>query len=103
MVGCTSLVSVLIPSSVTVISDSAFLRCTSLVSVLIPDTTNYMNDRAFDKCPLKCINMNFDVPRVLGFKTFPVLKQCTSTLPVSKPTSLPSFTSLLSLAYSYTY
>ena len=45
--GCTSLKSVNIPSGVTSIYDNAFAGCTSLKSLYIPDSVTYINTYAF--------------------------------------------------------
>ena len=47
--GCSSLVSIEIPSPVTHIYKNAFADCTSLVSVEIPDTVSYIY-KAFEGC-----------------------------------------------------
>ena len=48
--GCTSLESVIIPSTVEVINDGAFSGCTSLKSITIPSTVKEIRHRAFEKC-----------------------------------------------------
>lgn len=48
--GCSSLVSVNIPSSVTSIGKYAFSVCSSLASVDIPNSVTYIGDQAFYNC-----------------------------------------------------
>ncbi len=47
---CTSLTSVVIPSSVTTIEDSAFFGCINLTSVVIPNSVTTIGDTAFWNC-----------------------------------------------------
>ena len=47
---CTSLSSIIIPSSVKCIGDSAFCSCTSLESITIPDSVKNIRDYAFYHC-----------------------------------------------------
>ena len=47
---CYSLASVVIPDSVTNISNCAFLNCYSLVSVVIPKAITYFGTDAFANC-----------------------------------------------------
>ncbi len=47
---CTSLTSVIIPNSVTIISNNAFEFCTSLTNVLIPNSVNTIGSGAFYAC-----------------------------------------------------
>ena len=48
--GCSSLASVVIPSSVTSIGDDAFYGCSSLASVVIPSSVTSIGDFAFSGC-----------------------------------------------------
>ena len=48
--GCTSLISVTIPSSVTTIEDHAFYGCSSLTSVTIPSSVTKIGYHAFSGC-----------------------------------------------------
>ena len=55
--GCESLVSVTIPSSVTVIGDAAFYGCKNLTSVTIPSSVTFIGKNVFNGCSkLKTIN-----------------------------------------------
>ena len=47
---CANLVSVVLPSSITFIGQSAFDKCSSLVSVSIPGTVTGIGDYAFQEC-----------------------------------------------------
>jgi len=47
---CTGLTSITIPSSVTEISDDAFSGCTGLTSVKIPSSVTEISDDAFEDC-----------------------------------------------------
>ncbi len=47
---CTSLTSVEIPNSVTTIGNNAFAGCTGLTSVAIPDSITIINSSAFNNC-----------------------------------------------------
>lgn len=49
-VGCTALISITIPGSVTHIAYGAFSTCTSLKSVTISDGVTSINDSAFRGC-----------------------------------------------------
>ena len=48
--GCTSLTSIIIPSSVTSIGNAAFNGCTSLESITIPNSVTSIEYRAFSFC-----------------------------------------------------
>ena len=48
--GCTSLVSITIPNSVTSIGEGAFYGCTSLTSIKIPDSVTYIDSDVFSGC-----------------------------------------------------
>ena len=48
--GCSSLISITIPDSVTSIEDSAFLSCHSLTSITIPDSITRIGTRVFAWC-----------------------------------------------------
>ena len=48
--GCSSLASVVIPSSVTSIEDDAFYNCSSLASVVIPNSVTSIGKYAFSGC-----------------------------------------------------
>ena len=47
---CTGITGVEIPSTITVIGQSAFKGCTGLKSVIIPDSVTYINSYAFEDC-----------------------------------------------------
>ncbi len=56
--GCRGLTSISIPETVTIIGDYTFGGCSSLTSVNIPDSVIYINDNAFDHCT-GLINVTF--------------------------------------------
>lgn len=47
---CSSLVSIILPNSITNIGNSAFYCCSSLVSVVIPNSVNSIGSNAFAYC-----------------------------------------------------
>ena len=47
---CPCLISIILPSSVTVIENGAFIDCTSLTSIEIPSNVTEIGNRAFDGC-----------------------------------------------------
>ncbi len=49
-VGCTGLIGIVIPNSVTSIGKSAFSGCTSLIGITIPDGVISIGDSAFSGC-----------------------------------------------------
>ena len=48
--GCTTLDSVVLPSSVTFIDSLAFLGCTKMTKCVLPSTINFIEARAFERC-----------------------------------------------------
>lgn len=48
--GCSSLISVFIPDSITLIGDCAFQGCSSLSIITIPDGVSYIGNRVFEGC-----------------------------------------------------
>ena len=56
--GCSSLVSVVIPSGVTNIGDGAFCGCENLTTIVIPDTVTNIGILAFEKCNLASIKVD---------------------------------------------
>ena len=48
--GCESLISIVIPPSITSIGQCAFTKCESLTSIVIPCSVTYIGDRAFSDC-----------------------------------------------------
>ena len=63
--------SIIIPNSVTEISDSAFYECYKLSSIEIPKSIEYIGDYAFYYCSdLKKIKINSQIAPVLGNNVF---------------------------------
>ncbi len=86
--GCTSLASVVIPSSVTTLLDSAFRDCTSLTSLTIPGSIATINDNAFYGCTsLERAVLGYGVTRV-GYQAF---RNCSKLLSIEIPDSVASF------------
>ena len=56
--GCSKLVSVTIPESVTEIGEKAFYECSKLVSVTIPESVTKIGDYAFYESGLQIVNFN---------------------------------------------
>ena len=48
--GCSSLIGIKIPNSVTIIANNAFAECSSLRSIEIPDSVTSIGELAFDGC-----------------------------------------------------
>ncbi len=105
--GCTSLKTVTLPSSLTAIPNGAFNGCTSLTSVNIPSEVKSIGEQAFRGCEaLTSISIPSGVT-VIGSSAFENCKKLTSVaLPdigVSIPESLFSgCTSLTSVSFSGT-
>jgi hypothetical protein len=55
--GCVSLTSIDIPSSVTFIGMESFIECSNLTSITIPNTVTYIGEAAFQGCGLTAISM----------------------------------------------
>ena len=47
---CTSLMSAVLPDSITQVGEGAFVECTSLISVVLPDSLTQLGDVAFKRC-----------------------------------------------------
>ena len=62
--GCSSLTSVIIPSSVTEIGWYAFNNCNSLISVNIPSSVTEIGGGAFRGCPLTSVNIPSSVTKI---------------------------------------
>jgi hypothetical protein len=73
--GCETLVSVIIPNSVTSIGGNAFYLCTSLTSVTIPNSVTSIGTGAFYECKsLTSVTIGSGVTSI-GYRTF---ENCTS-------------------------
>ena len=83
--GCSSLTSVIIPSSVTEIGEDAFYYCSSLTSVNIPSSVTSIGMNAFYKCSsLTSINIPSSVTEIGEY----AFQQCSSLTSVDIPSSV---------------
>ena len=87
---CTSLISVIIPNSVTSIGPNAFEECTSLTSVVLPDNITEINAGLFRRCTsLTSIVIPDGVTRIGYNSNFgDSFAECTSLTSVSIPNSV---------------
>ena len=86
-IGCTSLASINIPSSVTVIGYNAFSDCTSLTSINIPSSVTTIGGYVFCRCTsLASINIPDSVTKI-GYCAF---SHCTSLASINIPDSVIS-------------
>lgn len=84
---CTSLREVIIPSTVTLIGDCAFLGCTQLHDIKIPESVTSFGFRAFEGCSsLAHIKIPSSV-KSIGWRCF---KECQSLSEISIPPSVTS-------------
>ncbi len=85
--GFSSLASVTIPSSVTNIGRSAFSGCSSLTSVTIPDSVTSIGDEAFDGCyNLTSVTIGNSVASIGGS----AFRDCSCLTSVTIPNSVTS-------------
>ena len=85
--GCTSLISITIPSSVTSIGINAFSSCTSLTSITIPDSVTSIDGYVFLNCKsLTSITMPSSITNI-GSGIF---SGCTSIKSITIPSSVTS-------------
>ena len=85
--GCTSLVSINIPNSVTRIGDSAFSGCTSLASIDIPNSVTDIGNFAFSGCTSLA---SIDIPNSVTSIGFSAFRGCTSLASIDIPNSVTS-------------
>ena len=85
--GCSSLVSVNIPSSVTSIGKYAFSVCSSLASVVIPSSVTYIGDQAFCNCSSLA---SVDIPNSVTYIGDQAFYNCSSLASVVIPSSVTS-------------
>ena len=86
-IGCTSLASINIPSSVTEIGYNAFSDCTSLTSINIPSSVTTIGGYAFCRCT-SLESVSFSIPSsvtAIGGSTF---YNCTSLTSINIPSSV---------------
>jgi hypothetical protein len=82
--GCTSLVSVRIPSSVITIGILAFDTCSSLASVIIPSSITTFGDQAFGNCQnLKSVTFEEGLTNIGNFAFVNCLSLASITIPSS--------------------
>ena len=82
--GCESLASVTIPDSVREIEDEAFRDCVSLKEITIPDSVREIEDEAFRDCNSLVSVVIPDSVREIGDRTFMVCDSLESiTIPAS--------------------
>ena len=92
-VGCSSLTSINIPSSVTEIGEDAFRDCSSLTSLNIPSSVTVIEDGTFWNCSsLSSVNIPSSVTEI-GYAAF---VGCSSLTSVNIPSSV---TSIVELAF----
>ncbi|CDA43017.1 cell surface protein [Prevotella sp. CAG:5226] len=85
--GCSSLTSVIIPSSVTEIEKYAFWGCSSLINVNISSSVTEIGEDAFENCSsLTSVNIPSSVTEI-GKDAF---KDCSSLTSVNIPSSVTS-------------
>ena len=85
--GCKSLSSINIPNSVTSIGDGAFKGCKSLTSIILPESVTSIGDSAFEDCEsLTSINIPSGVT-LIETGTF---DSCVSLTSISIPSSVSS-------------
>ena len=85
--GCTSLTNITIPNSVTIIGDYAFADCTSLTNITIPNSVTSIGNWAFSGCnSLTNITIPNSVTSIGDFAFY----GCTSLTSVTIPASVTS-------------
>ncbi len=67
--GCSSLESVILPSSLSYIGDYAFNNCSSLTSVVIPENVSMIGNNAFSYSGITAISIPENV-RIIGIRAF---------------------------------
>ena len=85
--GCSSLTSVIIPSSVTGIGEDAFSYCSSLTSINIPSSVTEIGRDAFRDCSsLTSVNIPSSVTEIGGY----AFSGCSSLTSINIPSSVTS-------------
>ena len=85
--GCSSLISITIPDTVTSIGYSAFYNCSSLTSVTIPDSVTSIGEDAFCSChSLTSITIGNSVTSI----RYSAFDSCSSLTSVTIPDSVTS-------------
>jgi len=84
---CSSLTSITIPSSVTSIGESAFRECSDLTNITIPESVTSIGDYAFRRCTsLTSVNISSSVTSI-GQSAF---RECSSLTSITIPSSVIS-------------
>jgi hypothetical protein len=87
--GCTNLIGITLPDSVTSIGNSAFSGCTNLTSIIIPNNVNSIGNLAFNSCTsLTSVIIGSGVTSI-GSSAF---NSCTSLTSITIPNSVNSIT-----------
>lgn len=81
---CNSLISVIIPNSVTIIGEDAFFGCTSLTSVIIPNSVTSIGQSAFEKSGLTSIQVPNSVTKIELYTFY----DCSNLKSVTIPSSV---------------
>ncbi len=77
--GCSSLAAIDLPDSVTSIGDQAFEGCASLTSVIIPDNVTYIGYSAFANCSaLVSVTIGAGLDDRYGFEFYSLFSGCRS-------------------------
>ncbi len=87
-VGCNSLTSIDIPNSVISIGNSAFENCESLTSVNIPNSVAYIGENAFSSC--SSLTSSITIPNSVTSIGDGVFSGCSSLTSVNIPNSVTS-------------
>ena len=87
-VGCNSLTSIDIPNSVISIGNSAFENCESLTSVNIPNSVAYIGENAFSSC--SSLTSSITIPNSVTSIGDGVFYGCSSLTSVNIPNSVSS-------------
>ena len=97
---CSSLVSIVIPDSITYIGIGAFKDCSNLVSVVIPDSVTFIGSSAFSGCSSLTSVVIGDSVASIGSYTFSGCSSLTSVVIGDSVTSIgaSAFESCSSLA-----
>ena len=83
--GCISLTNIIIPNSVTSIGNNAFKGCTSLANISIPDSVTFIGDSAFQDCTSLA---NISIPDSVTFIGNSAFHGCTSLTSITIPSSV---------------
>ena len=85
-VGCNSLTSIDIPNSVISIGNSAFENCESLTSVNIPNSVAYIGENAFNSC--SSLTSSITIPNSVTSIEDGLFSGCSSLTSVNIPNSV---------------